>query len=548
MWNQPLPTIDVRYRNVTKIYLRVVDFDFDSYIKSNRWQPEQLNASQRKALLARTPVKAWSADLPATADFQERVEPLPAPQGLKPGSFFLIASYNEQFNDTDNQVSFAEFWVSDLALVIRMRNGEGVVEGFVLNAVTGGPQVGATVRAWRRGNNNQFMPIEPTKTDKNGLFRFTGNQRNAMVFLAAHGGQTLSSINYYYSYRNNNQPRPFERTMFFTDRSLYRPGQTIRYKGICLAVDQQRDNYKTIPGRSLTVVFADVNGKEIERLTHRTNDYGSFSGSVTAPRDRLMGRMTIRVDGGPSGSTQVTVEEYKRPKFQVSLDAPQQAPRLGGEVKLQGKAAAYTGAAVDGAKVRWRVVRQVRYPIWWCWRCWWMPPRPEASQEIAHGTAMTAANGTFDVQFTARPDLSVAEESEPTFNFAVYADVIDTTGETRSAQRDVNVGYTALAATLTADSWQTDEKAGGDQRPHDLARRRRPGGPGQAEDLCAQAAGKGPARAVDEPLLPGAPLRQSQPGRRAEARPLEPELLAFGRRGLRRDGEHRRRRRRQGLR
>ncbi len=206
------------------------------------------------------------------------------------------------------------------------------------------------------------------------------------------------------------------------------------------------------------MIFADVNGKEIERLKHRTNDYGSFNGSVTAPRDRLMGRMYIRVDGKPSGATQVTVEEYKRPKFQVSLDAPKEAARLNGEVKMQGKAGAYTGAAIDGAKVRWRVVRQVRYPVWWYWRCWWMPPQPGGNQEIAHGTAMTAANGTFDVQFTARPDLSVAEESEPTFNYTVHADVIDTTGETRSASKSVNVGFTALAATLTADDWQTDDK------------------------------------------------------------------------------------------
>jgi uncharacterized protein YfaS (alpha-2-macroglobulin family) len=458
VWNQPQPTIDVRYRNVTKVFLRAVAFDFEKHVKSNRWQAEQLNDNQRKTLLARQTVKSWSADLPVTEDFQERVEALAAPEDLEPGSYYLIASHNEQFNDTDNMVSFSEFWVSDLALVIRNRNGEGVVEGFVLNAITGDPLVDATVRAWRRGNNNQFTPQKPARTNKNGLFRFTGDQRTSLVFHAAHDGHSLSSNNYLYSYKNNNRPRLDERTMFFTDRSLYRPGQTIHYKGICLRVDQEKDNYKSIAGRNLTVIFADVNGKEIERLPHRTNDYGSFSGSVTAPRDRLMGRMSIRVDGEPNGVTQVTVEEYKRPKFQVTLDAPKEAARLNGEVKLQGKAVAYTGAAIDGAKVRWRVVRQVRYPMWWYWRCWWMPPQAGGNQEIAHGTAMTAANGTFDVQFSARPDLSVAEESEPTFSYTINVDVIDTTGETRSAERRVNVGYTALSATLTADDWQTDDK------------------------------------------------------------------------------------------
>ena len=458
VWNPPLPTIDVRYRNVTKIYFRVVAFDFEQYLKASRWQPEQLDQNQRQALLAQAPIKAWSADLPATTDYQERSESLAAPADIKAGSYFLIASHNDKFDAADNQVSFAEFWVSQLALVLRSRNGAGVIEGFVLNAISGEPLPGAVIRAWHRGNNGQLIALEPTKTGPLGLFRFEGANRNTLLFHATHDGQTLSSASYVSTFMQN-PPVPYERTMFFTDRSLYRPGQTIRYKGICLAVDTNQDSYRTIPARQLTVIFADANGKEIERVSHQTNDYGSFNGSVTAPRDRLTGRMFLRIDGQPQSSTNVSVEEYKRPKFQSALEAPKDAPKLGGEVSLTGKATAYTGAAIDGAKVRWRVVRQVRYPLWWSWRCWWMPPQSGASQEIAHGSAITESNGSFKIQFTAKPDLSVAAESEPTFQYTISADVTDTTGETRSASRTINVGYTALAATLTSGSWLTDEQA-----------------------------------------------------------------------------------------
>jgi hypothetical protein len=458
VWSQPLPTIDVTYRNVTKIYLRVVPFDFEEYTRSNRWGAEHLDQNQRQALLNVKPVLAWSADLPATKDYQQRVERLPAPKDLKAGSYYLIASHTEKFDLGDNQVSFAEFWVSDLALVIRVPQGSAVLEGFVLNAVSGEPIAGVTVRGWHRGNQNQLIAVNPVKSDENGLFSFSGGQRNAMVVHAAYEGQALSPYNYFYVNQFDNSPKPFERTVFFTDRALYRPGQTVQFKGICVAVDQNQDNYKVIKGRDVSVVFQDANGKEIERLKLRSNDYGSISGSVTAPRDRLMGRMMIRTDGAPEGSTQVSVEEYKRPKFQVTVDAPKEAPRLDGPVKVSGKAAAYTGAAIDGAKVRWRVVRQVRYPLWWYWRMWWMPPQPAQSQEIAHGTSTTAANGTFDVEFVARPDLLVAPSSEPTFQFTVYADVTDTAGETRSANKSLNVGYTALSASLTADDWQVVDK------------------------------------------------------------------------------------------
>ncbi|MCO6459700.1 MAG: alpha-2-macroglobulin [Pirellulaceae bacterium] len=458
VWSEPLPTVDVTYRNVTKIHFRVVPYDFDEHVRSGRWGAENLDQNQRRALLGKTPVRSWSADLPATEDYQQRVEQLAAPKDLPQGSYYLIASHDQQFRPDDNLVTFAEFWVSNLALVVRTRQGDGVLEGFVLNAVSGEPIAGATVRGWGRGNRNQLVAVNPVKTDNNGLFRFAGNQLNAFLLLAEHEGQRLSSVNYFYVNRYDSQERPNEQTLFFTDRSLYRPGQTIQYKGIAIAVDHRTDNYQVIKGRNLVVIFQDVNGKEIERLTHRTNDYGSFSGSFTAPRDRLMGRMTIRTDGQPAGAAQVSVEEYKRPKFQVAVEPPKEAARLNGDVQVVGKATAYTGAAIDGAKVRWRVVRQVRYPVWWYWRCWWMPPNPGQSQEIAHGTAVTESNGSFPVQFTARPDLSVPAESEPTFEFTIFADVTDTTGETRSAQRSIRVGYTALSATLAADDWQVRDK------------------------------------------------------------------------------------------
>ena len=450
VWNQPLPTVDVHYRNVTKVHFRVVPFDFEAYARSRQRGPENLNTAQRTALLKQRPALAWSANLPATEDFQERTENLVAPRKLKPGSYFLIASHNQAFDANDNQISFAEFWVSDLAIVLRTRQGSGNLEGFVLNAVTGEPLAGASVRSWYRANNRDAGSLPTVRTDKNGLFRILARNRVAVLLHAAHEGHSLSSVNNIYVNTFDTSKKPFEQSLFFTDRAIYRPGQTVHYKGISVAVDQERDSYQAISNRTVAIVFSDVNGKEIQRHQHRTNDYGSFSGSFTAPRDRLMGQMTIRVDGEPRGATQVRVEEYKRPKFQVELAAPVEAAKLNGEVKLTGKATAYTGAAIDGAQVKWRVVRDVRYPVWWYWRCWWMPPQSNPSQEIAHGVARTASSGGFDISFAALPDLAVDPQSEPTFQFKVYADVTDSSGETRTDQHVVNVGYTALAASVSA--------------------------------------------------------------------------------------------------
>lgn len=459
VWNNPLPTINVTYRNTTKVYFRLVPFDFKQFVASQIWQPDQLDEQQRKQLLARTATKAWSADLPKTDNFRQRVEKLAAPTDIKPGGYYLISSRNESFSEQNNQVVMTQIWVSDLALVIRSHNGAGLLEGFVLNAISGEPISAAEIQVWARDNRtNQRIPMPSTKSDKNGLFQIRSKSQDQLLLMVTHKGHQLSTHTEYNNYINQPQPQRHEQTIFFTDRSLYRPGQTIQYKGICLVFDHDKDNYETIHQRDVTVVFSDANGEEIARNKHRSNNYGSVSGSFTAPRDRLTGSMMIYVEGMPQGHTQVSVEEYKRPKFQVAIEPPTEAAKLNGQVTVEAKATAYTGAAIDGAKVKWRVVREVRYPIWWFCRCWWMPPNQGGSQEIEHGTAVTEANGTFKISFIAKPDTSVAEESEPTFHFSIYADVTDTTGETRSAERTVNVGYTALAASIEAEDWQTDSE------------------------------------------------------------------------------------------
>src|SRR5262249_51347780 len=105
------------------------------------------------------------------------------------------------------------------------------------------------------------------------------------------------------------------------------------------------------------------------------------------------------------------------------------------------------------------VVRQVQYPEWWGWYYWWRQPRTE-SQEIAHGDAVTAVDGTFKVEFKALPDLRVPEKDEPIFVYTVSADVTDNAGETRSNSTSVPVGYTALQAKLSASHWLTSGEEG----------------------------------------------------------------------------------------
>jgi uncharacterized protein YfaS (alpha-2-macroglobulin family) len=453
IWADPLPNVNVTYKNLTKVYFRVVKADYVDRLRKARWRPEQLDQNEAAALLNLDPVLTFEKDLPPTPDFKARTEPIPAPKGLAPGFYYLIAGHDARFAG-EGMVTYADFFVADLAIVERQDYTARAAQGQVTTALTGTPIDGAKVQSWVRNNNGGWVIGQAGTTNKDGLYSVPVLGGRAHMVVVTHNGQLLATANDAYSGGERPIPHARDYIAFFTDRSLYRPGQTIHFKGIVISLDQGRDNYHTIPNRPVTVIFADVNGKEVARVPTKSNDFGSISGSFTAPRDRLMGRMLIRADE-IGGGVNFNVEEYKRPKFRVEVEAPKEAFKLNDAVKVPGKAMQYNGVSVGAAKVAYRVTREVRYPEWFFTYCWWRPIPNRPAQEIASGVVATELDGSFAIPFTAKPDLSADPKDEPAFRYTITADVTDTTGETRTGTRSVQVGYVALRATVRADDWLT---------------------------------------------------------------------------------------------
>jgi hypothetical protein len=446
IWNAPWPEIRVDYRNVNRVYFRAVRHDWEAFLRTG--DPDNPHQAMQ-SLLRKSPAASWQAALPLTDDYRQRTEAVAVPETLAPGFYVIIASHDARFREGNNQISFAPLWVSDLSLILRTRAGK--VEGFVTEANSGLPVPEARLETWTlHWDDPKVRPLDTVATDAEGFFSFDAPP-DRYVVRATVGDQQIGSL---VQHRWGERPSPTrqERVVFFTDRAIYRPGQSIHYKGIALRVDQERNNYEVIAARRFQVLFRDANGQEIARQQVQSNDYGSFSGTFTAPQDRLTGAMRIEIPR--QGVTHFRVEEYKRPRFIVTLEAPDEAPRLNQAVRVPAKALSYTGAPVDGAEVRYRVVREVRFP-WW--RTWFSYHRSEP-QEIAHGTARTGVDGTFHIEFVARPDLAIPEEDEPAFTYRIHADVTDGAGETRSAERRVSAGYTALEVRLEAAGWQTVEQ------------------------------------------------------------------------------------------
>jgi uncharacterized protein YfaS (alpha-2-macroglobulin family) len=449
VWNEPWPSLEVTYRNVTKMYFRAVRLNFNEQLGESRWSFEAFSREHWQRPLSMQPALEWASELPPTSDYKERLERLPAPTSLKPGFYVIMASHDPSFRSDDNHISMTSIWVTDLSLVLRRRSDDAKQSGFVLHAQSGEPVEGAVVRLWQLDREGWFKPVATGTTDPDGRFEINASDRS-IVALAEFEGRAVASAGEFHNYAISRHAPPQTQTVFFTDRSIYRPGQTVNYKAVCVRSDQEQGRYGVVAKSRVTVVFNDANGEEIARATHVTNDYGSINGVFTAPRDRT-GMMSLETSEH-GGETSISVEEYKRPKFQVALAAPTEAAKLDQNVVISGKATAYTGSGINGAKVKWRVERNVQLPAW-CW--WWQPP---ALQAIAHGTAVTDADGAFRIEFPAVPDRAVPAETEPVFVFSIHADVTDTTGETRSDHRSVRTGYTALQASLQTDDWQTPDQ------------------------------------------------------------------------------------------
>ncbi|MDF1713952.1 MAG: alpha-2-macroglobulin family protein [Akkermansiaceae bacterium] len=446
-WTPVGEEIHVTHTNVKHVWFRLYPFAFEPGRATIRRDPLPDRGKWLPALLKGEPVRAWDEKLVDQGDFETRFVSLNSPENLPDGYHVLVASADENFSLEDNAISIVGIHVTPLALLVS-NHPEGRLEGHVVDAVTGDPLAGIEVESLVEAKDQ--LVRRKSQTDGSGYFRFKNEQRGQCLVVAKRGVQR-AVVRMWDGGKRQYEEKDQSGVVFFTDRSIYRPGQTVHFKGIWYLRNQSEGKYELLKNKEGSVVFRDPNGKEVARLKTSTNARGSFSGSFTAPNGSVLGQCRISLEG-VAGPALVRVEEYKRPKFFAKIDAPKEAVALNEVVKLKVRAAAYTGAPVDGAKVTWRVVRTPRLPAWSRW-CWWNPVRYYGPEEIAQGVTETAADGSVMIQFVAKPDGSVREELEPVFYYSVTADVTGGAGETRSASRSILLASSSLRASLSAEDW-----------------------------------------------------------------------------------------------
>lgn len=439
----------VKYRNIDKIIMRAVKIDADNIEEFSR---NYYNQDKIKKYLSQKPEKQWEALLPFNDDYQEHSTEVIIPK-LDSGTYLILTGVEEAFSLFNIDKKGLAYNLIDATNIsyIKRNSNDNRTDLYILDRTTGLPLENARVQVYARYYDNlkrKYVSEKsgtPILSDKNGFlsvknltFKKGEVYINDICYEITYGNERLLTEQIY-GYYNTEKEITQERVFLFSDRSIYRPGQTVYFKGLIVKTNGEKG--EAVQGKSINVIFYDLNRQEIGRQKMLTNSFGSISGTFVIPGNIITGNFSIETDS-PHGELYVSVEEYKRPKFEVVIGKPEKNYRVGETIEVKGSAKAYAGYNIDKAKVKYRVVRNVQYP--WFWGRFYWFPKSEPEMEIANGLTTTDDRGEFVITFNAVPNLSQKKEPGKYFSYKITADVTDINGETQSSEVTVNAGYSVL--------------------------------------------------------------------------------------------------------
>ncbi|MGB1206261.1 MAG: alpha-2-macroglobulin family protein [Chitinophagales bacterium] len=378
---------------------------------------------------------------------------------LDTGTYVLLMSVTPDFCVENNLLIYQDIKVSNLSYFAKSDKQNTTI--YVSDASSGLSLPNIDYKIYYSTYNDATCEYKNVitktgKSDEKGeivLDRKELKEENQKISLKNGKDSCFGKIENIYEYNPLRQRvRYGKSTHYFTDRAIYRPGQTVYFKGIILEKRENKEHYEVVVGDSAIIALYDVNNQLIAIKRLKTNEYGSFSGSFILPNGLLNG--TMRITNQPYydddyGSHYIKVEEYKRPKFEVNFEAVKGSYKLNEMVSVTGWAKAYAGYPINDAKVSYRVVRQASFPYWWQW---WKQPPSSGEREIASDTTKTDENGRFKIDFKAIVASNISKDDRVKYNYTVHVDVTDINGETRSKKTQVVVSQVALMANIKMEN------------------------------------------------------------------------------------------------
>ena len=310
---------------------------------------------------------------------------------------------------------------------------DGTLELVVVDAVSGQPVSEAEVTIYTEKGGG-YSPQQTYQADKQGTLKLDFLNSNKYWYNAHTAADNAMPIlnlwknDYYYK-----ESKRKEVLQLFTDRSIYRPGQTVYVSG--LAYEMEKDSTRVLADKKYTVSLYDANNNETGKVEVWTNGFGSFSGQFVLPSPCLTGYFSLRA---ADTSVSFKVEEYKRPTFDVTFEPVKVEYQVGDSIEVAGMAKTFAGAPVQNARVHYNISRSYA----WFWR---FMGRGSARWE---GEAMTDADGKFSVPVHFEIDSDRRESPLWYYTYNIQADVTDGAGETQQANLSLPLGSTSMVLNM----------------------------------------------------------------------------------------------------
>lgn len=310
---------------------------------------------------------------------------------------------------------------------------DGTLELVVVDAVSGQSVSEAEVTIYTEKGGG-YSPQQTYQADKQGTLKLDFLNSNKYWYNAHTAADNAMPIlnlwknDYYYK-----ESKRKEVLQLFTDRSIYRPGQTVYVSG--LAYEMEKDSTRVLADKKYTVSLYDANNNETGKVEVRTNGFGSFSGQFVLPSPCLTGYFSLRA---ADTSVSFKVEEYKRPTFDVTFEPVKVEYQVGDSIEVVGMAKTFAGAPVQNARVHYNISRSYA----WVWR---FMGRGSARWE---GEAMTDADGKFSVPVHFEIDSDRRESPLWYYTYNIQADVTDGAGETQQANLSLPLGSTSMVLNM----------------------------------------------------------------------------------------------------
>lgn len=498
------PAVAYRFRNGSSVELvaRAIDLekllkDVKQYLSS---QPRKLEYEQmdiqnlgyrlvqnRQEEYLRKTVARWTETLkPRENHFDERVTihtPL-----TKPGAYLLTARIAGGTGSSSVVV-----WVTDTVIVKKPLQGSTLL--YVADAATGRPIEGVKLNlfGYRQVYNDQSNPVTKVfrrswydvvtsslsgTTDSSGLASFSQQalSSNYQWLISTDSGgsdadnRRLAYLGFSNIWFGRNYDYEYNQTkvLTITDRPVYRPGQTVKFKLWVREAQYDQEDYSKFADQSFEITVQNPKGDKILQQRFTADAYGGVLGELQLEKEAQLGVYSVSVTGmGWPGTFRV--EEYKKPEFEVKVEAPSEPVALGEKISARVEARYYFGAPVTEATVKYKVLRSptranwypagiwdwfygrgywwfaydyLWYPHWERWGCfrplpWWWAVPQSPPEVVLENEVPVGSDGTVQIAIDTGPAKELHGDKDHTYSISV--DVTDQSRRTISGAGEVIV-------------------------------------------------------------------------------------------------------------